>query len=86
MRAVAPLNVFVKSFKLLGVLWIEVTESDEVYGYIVLFHLFGQLDEALLIFGDRRAGEDNNTLALRFILAVLEGQLTGTRRVSTAVG
>lgn len=75
MRSVAGLDVLVECGELLDDIVVELAESDKVDGYAVLLHLLSELDEGLLVFDDGGAGEDDNALALGFVLAVLEGEL-----------
>lgn len=75
MRAVAALDRVVEGAEFLEVLVGEVAEGYDVDAGVVLAHLFGELGEGLGGVGERGAGEDDYSLALRLVLAVLEGEL-----------
>ena len=55
-----------------------VTESDDVYGDVVLLEFLGEADEGVLVrvgAFERGADEDDDALAEVLVLAVLEGEL-----------
>ena len=78
MAAITALDILVEASQLLGVLVVQLAEGDKVNRHAVLLHLLRKLDERLLVFWDRRAGEDYDALFLGLVLAVLECELCGT--------
>lgn len=76
MRAIpTAFDVFVEGFELLSDFWVEVAEGDDVDVDSVFLEALGELFDLFWVFGDGRAGKEDDALVLRFVLAVLECEL-----------
>jgi hypothetical protein len=75
MRSITTFDVLVEGLQLLRNIVIKLAKGNKVDGHLVLPHLLRQLDQALLIFGDRAAGEDYDALTLGLVLSMFEGEL-----------
>lgn len=70
MRSSTTFNILVKDGQLVLNLAVQFSEYNEVDGNTIFLYLLRELDEFLLIFENRAAGEDINALALCFVLSV----------------
>lgn len=69
-RVIGGVNGIDEGLELGCVFGLDFPEVNEVYRDIVFFHLLGKLDKCLFIFGNRRADEYDDALALGLILAM----------------
>jgi hypothetical protein len=77
-RPLTALDVLVEGFQLLCNIVIELPKGNKIDGHLVLSHLLRQLNQALLVFGNRAAREDYDALTLGLVLPVFQGELCAT--------
>jgi hypothetical protein len=70
MRSSTTFNILVEDGQHVLNIAVKFPEYNEVDGNTIFLYLLRELDEFLLIFENRVAGEDNNALALCFVLSV----------------
>jgi len=69
MRSSTTFNILVEDGQFILNLAVQFPEYNEVDGNTIFLYLLCELDEFLLILENRAAGEDNNALALCFVLS-----------------